>query len=316
MRKLLPLLLLLAACTGTSEPPLDILLATGSGNQVVFYPSGPEEAESVGSWDVGEEVVDLLRPPGESRLWVLTPAHLLAFPLSGGSLKSAPDQTEAEFSFELETDCSQGRLRSGQEKLLLTCGGGNVWTVPLSAPQLQPLDTSGDDPATLYLLGPDDVVTRLVPGLNGFSIDYADSHFEVDSGQVASGLQAIWNDQTLEVALEGETQTLLYTWTAGSPDAPQQSGEPVALTGLSFIFNYGSGVVLGGDGGYIIRRPDKDDLKRTSPADYGLYTPNLYAYLAANGKLTVIDLLDPALTEHPRLFSEQPRGLVWLPVGE
>ncbi|WP_457631152.1 hypothetical protein [Oceanithermus sp.] len=320
MRKALLLsLLLLAACTGTSEPPLDLLLAVGSGDQVVFYPAGTAEAGAVGQWSLGAAVVDLLRLEGESRLWVLTPDRLLAYPLSGGSLTSPPAAVAPSVSLEIGADCSGGRLEAGSARLLLDCGGGLVWTAPLGAPALETVDTSGDATGTVYLLGPDDRLTRVAPTLTGFTLDYPgeeqDYSFTVYAGAAVNDLAARWSAGTLLVALATDVDVRLYTWSPGT-DPPKSAGDPLALTSVRAIVPLSDGWLIGGDGGYVVRRSQTDDLRRTTPVDRGLVTPNLYCYLAAAGRLTVLDLLDPELAEHPRGFPADPRGLAWLPVGE
>ncbi len=320
MKKLLlSILLLLVACTGTSEPPLDLLLAVGDGGSVAFYPAGSDDAVAVGSWSIGEQVVDLLRLEGESRLWVLTPSKLLAYPLSGGTLTSPPSETAASVSLEPGADCAAGRLLPGEARLLLDCRGGNVWTVPLAAPELDPLDTSGDEAETVYLLGPDDLLTRVTPTLEGFQLKHPGSgsgySYTVDTGTATDHLVAVWSGETLLIAVDSGSETRLYVWAAGS-DPPKLSGDPFPLTGVAVVLPLSDGWLIGGEHGYLIHRQQKDDLQRPTPTTAALVTPNLYAYLAGPGKLTVLDLLDPALREHSRSFPASPRGLAWLPVGE
>jgi len=323
VKKLLLLaLLFLVACTGTSEPPLNLLLAVGDGNRVVFYPSGPDAAVAVGSWDLGEAVADLVRLEGESRLWVLTPQALRAYPLSGGALDQAPAQPAALVTLDLDpgVDCGQGSLLPGNDELLLDCGGGKVWTVPLANPALTPVDTSADGPSTLYLLGPEDLLTKLTPTAGGFELRYPgpgeDYHYSVATAE-PSGLSAAWSSEgVLAIAVDDGQNTTLYTWTAASGDPPKPSGDPLTLSGVRFVLPLAEGWLLGGEQGYALRRPDKPDVVRQKPASCGLVDPNLYAYLGAPGRLVVLDLLDPALGEHERAFAAAPRGLVYLPVGQ
>ena len=319
MKKLLLLLFLLAACTGTSEPPLDLLLAVGDGNTVAFYPAGSEDSAVVGTWSIGADVVDLARPEGEARLWVLTPDKLLAYPLSGGSPTSPPNAAAAAISLETGTDCSSGLLDSGETQLLLDCRGGHVWTVPLATPALDPIDTSEDDENTIYLLGPGDLITRLTPTPGGFQLKHPGPgqgySLTVDVGTTANHLTAAWSDKTLLIAVDAGGDTRLYTWNDDS-DPPKPAGNPVPLTDISSVLPLNDGWLIGSRQGYVVRRPKKDDLQRPTPVTAALVTPNLYAYLAGPGRLTVLDLLDPSLSEHQRNFSTTPRGLVWLPVGE
>lgn len=321
MKKLLlPLLLLLIACTGTSEPPLDLLLATGDGNAVVFYPAGTDDAAPVGSWNLGMEVVDLLRLEGESRLWVLTPDRLLAYPLSGGTLSSPPAQSAPGTTLEPTEDCSNGKLVGGATHLLLDCGNGHVWTIALANPVLTPVETVDDDEGTIYLLGPDDQLTKIAPQLDGFELRYPDPDgeltYDISTAEGVDRLTAKWTDEELMIAVDSGYDVKIYTWTAASSDPPKTAGDPLPITGLTTILAVNDDWIVAGEGGYVLRRKNEEDFRRTTPVQTGVVTPNLYAYLAADGKLTVLDLLDPALAEHPRSFPARPRGLVWLPVGE
>ena len=319
MKRLMFLLLvLLTACTGTSEPPLDLLLAIGSGNSVVFYPAGVDDAAPVGSWGIGAEVVDLLRPSGEPSLWVLTPARLLVYPLSGGSLSAPPSQTSASASLELGVDCASGRLIVGEARALVDCRNGSVWTVPFAEPALEPVATNEDEAGTIYLLGPGDQLTRIRPTPGGLELVYPGSDpYPFAAGVESDRLAAAWAEEELLIAVDTGIETRLYTWNANSSRTPEPAGDPLdGLTGLATILSLTGGWLIGGDEGYVIRRTDKDDLSRPTPVYRGMTTPNFYAYLIAADDLLVIDLLDPLLQEHRRSLSADPSGLAWLPVGE
>ena len=317
-RLMLLLLVLLAACTGTSEPPLDLLLAVGSGNSVVFYPAGVDDAAPIGSWEIGAEVVDLLRPSGEPSLWVLTPARLLVYPLSGGSLSAPPSQTSASASLELGVDCAGGRLTAGEARALVDCRNGSVWTVPFAEPALEPVATNEDEAGTVYLLGPGDQLTRIRPTPSGFELEYPGlDPYPVFVGTGSDRLAAAWADEELLIAVDDGIETRLYTWNASGNEAPESAGDPLSgLTGLETVLPLTGGWLIGGDDGYVIRRTDKDDLSRPTPVYRGMTTPNFYAYLIAAEDLLVIDLLDPSLQEHRRSLPAEPSGLAWLPVGE
>lgn len=319
MKKLLFLLILLTACTGTSEPPLDLLLAVGDGNTVAFYPSGSDDASAVGSWDVGAEVIDLLRPEGESRLWVLTPSKLQAYPLVGGTLTSPPNLTAAEFSFDLGISCANGGLQTGEALLLLNCGGGHAWTLPFSSPALEPLNTSEDAANTIYLLGPDDLITRITFNFNNFQVQHPgpdlDYSYTVETDNPVDHLVAIWSQQVLYIAVDSGSDTRMYTWEVGDTP-PKPVGNPLPVTGVLTILPLKNGWLVGGKYSYVIHQFKKSDLLRIKPITTALATPNFFAYLAGPGELTVLDLLDTQLSEHTRSFPANPRGLDWLPVGE
>jgi len=314
------LAVLLAACTGTSEPPLNLLLAVGSGSRVYFYPAGVDDRADVGYWDLGDEVLDLARPVGEERLWVLTSSSLAAYPVAGGGLDRAPQAGDALVSLALPADCDSGRLRIGESHLLIDCGAGAVWLTSLSDPALVEVETSEDADGTIYLLGPDDRLTRVVPALDGFDLYFPADEEEglsVTSPVNVDHLLARWNADELLVALDSGSDVRLYVWQASSADPPQPSGDPLLLTGARALVPCGDGCwLVGGDSGYVLRRSDEDDVVRYTPVELGLVSPNQYAYLAADGRLTVLDLLDPLLSEHARTFPAAPRGMVWLPVGE
>ena len=319
-RLLLILLVWLAACTGTSEPPLDLLLAVGDGDTVAFYPAGSDDAAAVGSWQIGAAVVDLLRPAGESHLWVLTAGRLLAYPLRGGSLSSPPAETQAVFSLELPEDCSNGQLVSGEARFLLSCGNGTAWTVPLNAPALSPVETAGDDPQTVYLLGPDDLVTKIQPTPSGFELSYSaaaeNRSYTITTGSSLERLLAVWSEETLLIAADSGSETYLYRWNLNDSRPPQLVGDPLELSGIKTIIALNDGWLIGGDDGYACQLGDKDVIYRPTQIVEGLVTPDLFAYLAATGNLIVLDLLSQDLPEHRRSFVAEPRGLAWIAVGE
>jgi len=308
--------ILLVACTGTSEPPLDLLLATGSDSAVVFYPAGTEDAAPVGSWEIGEEIVDLLRPSGEPSLWVLTSTKLSIYPLSGGSLSSAPNQTDASAILELAGSCSNGRLISGDACALVDCRNSSVWLIPFAEPALEPVYTGEDEAGTIYLLGPDDQLTRVEPIPNGFKLEYPGiAPYQVLTESNTDHLEAAWAGEELLIAIDTGIETRLYTWTAGANEAPEPAGDPLSgFTALKTIIPLIDGWLIGGDNGYVIRRRDEGDHNRATPTRRAMTTPDFYLYIIGGEDLVVIDLLDPSLSEHHRSLVANPRGLAWLPV--
>ncbi|WP_457632166.1 hypothetical protein [Oceanithermus desulfurans] len=315
------LVLLIAACTGTQEPPLELLLAVGEGEQVVFYPAGTEPAAALGSWDLGATVLDLARPAGETRLWVLAPDALRAYPLAGVDVDQAPPAAPPTVELPLGTVCGAGTLQVGENHLLVDCGASGVWTVALANPALEPVDRSGDPEGTRYLLGPDDRVVRLRPGLQKFTLVYPNPpgdpiEHEVGGLVTVEALAADWDrQQRLGIAVDRLSDVVLYTWEAGSSDAPVYRGPALTLSGLRWIRPLPSGWLVAADSGYALRRSGQDDLLRNGDFRDAVITPDDYAYLVGPGRLLVLDLLDPNLSEHNRLAGGQARAVAYLPAG-
>ncbi|WP_456413665.1 hypothetical protein [Oceanithermus profundus] len=315
------LLWLIAACTGTQEPPLELLLAVGEGERVVFYPAGTEPAAALGAWDLGVTVQDLARPPGDTRLWVLAPDALRAYPVGGAQVDRAPDPAPPEVELPLGVVCADGGLRVGENHLLVDCGASGVWTVALASPALEPVDRSGDPEGTRYLLGPDDRVVRLRPGLQKFTLVYPDPPGDPIEHEVAGlvtveALAADWDrQQRLGIAVDRLSDVVLYTWEAGSSDAPVYRGPALALSGLRWIRPLPAGWLVAADSGYALRRSGQDDLLRSGDFRDAVITPDDYAYLVGPGRLLVLDLLDPNLAEHNRLAGAQARAVAYLPAG-
>ena len=312
---------LAAACTGTKEPPLELLLAVGEGDRVVFYPAGTEPASALGDWSVGAAVQDLARPVGEARLWVLTAGELLAFPLSGAALDHAPDPLPAEEQFSLGGTCHEGRLSLGERRLLVHCPQLGVWTVSLAAPALEPVDASSDPAGTHYLLGPDDRVVRLRPSADGFDFVYPDPPGDplehgVDVADTVAKLAGAWNDEgVLGIAAGRGTDVLLYEWSAGASEPPALRDPALELTGLRGLRALPGGWLVYADSGYVLRRRGQPDLRRSGGFRDVVITPDEYVYLVGPGRLLVLDLLDPDLGEHARSAGGQAGSVAYLPTG-
>ena len=153
MKKPWLLLIALAGCTGTSEPPTPAWLAIGSGKQVDFYdangfrPLGSDPALAQ-SWTLDDNLADLLF--FDKRLWLLLPDRLVALPVQ--KIQGPPEFT-VELEFPNGTDCSQGTLKAGEEKVLAICAQ-TPFAATIGSLEELPTPALRDDP--LYALGPDD----------------------------------------------------------------------------------------------------------------------------------------------------------------
>ncbi|RDI96603.1 hypothetical protein DV704_01975 [Meiothermus sp. QL-1] len=213
MRKtLLPLLLLLAGCTGSSEEPTRALLAVGvatlTNNQpgtpaeIRFYetrtlqPGSTDPPRRVGSWPLDAAPVALFYrrslEGGNDQLWVLTPDRLRRYNASLLRLDSVGSPSLDGLDVPLNTDCSRGYLRPGQSRLLLVCPPTDqsrpieayqAWLIPYNATTLpdsinfsDPNLTRLDAPARLAL-GPSDQLLYLTPSQMG-RYDFTNPYLE------------------------------------------------------------------------------------------------------------------------------------------
>ncbi len=314
-------LLFLAGCTGTQEPPLKILLAVGEGQKVVFYPAGTGEAGPLGSWDIGVTVVDLARLVGEKRLWVLTASHLRAYPLQGSREDHAPDAAAPALELELGGECAAGKLVTGEQALLVNCGDLGLWTVHASVPALKPVDREGDPDGTVYVLGPDDRVVRLQPGMQDFTLVYPNPpddpiRHEVTLPEDLEALSADWNGELLGIAAGFSSSTSLYLWEAGSKDEPSEHGSEPDLSGLRWIQALPDGWLIVGKDAYVLRlNKNMQDPRSGSFVDAAV-TPDAFVYLVGPGRMVAIDLLDPDLTEHGRSVGADARTVALFPTSD
>lgn len=320
LASLILLVWLLAACTGTKEPPLELLLAVGEGTRVVFYPAGTEAAGDVGAWELGATVVDLARPAGAARLWALAGDELRAYPLAGSRVDRAPDAVPPEVVLDLGGACSAGTLQAGEQLLLVDCGALGVWTVALANPALEAIDRTGDPEGTRYLLGPDDRVVRLRPGLQKFTLVYPDPpgdplEHEVAGLVAVEGLAADWREDRLGIAVDRGSDTALYAWTAGSAEPPALQ-DRIEAQNLRWLRALPGGWLLAFENAYLVWRKGRDRAPKSGSFYDAVVTPDDYAYLVGHGRLLVLDLLDPNLAEHDRTVGAQARTVAYLPTNE
>ncbi len=145
MRRLFLLFLLalaLAACEGTQEPELPVVLLAADDGGVSFYATAAlrrGEADPLGRWALSG-IQDLAS--GE-KLWVLTATELRRYAIDGFTGDAAPPEGDAlETAWPLPDGCTGGHLALGAREVLVFCAPERVWRLEKGA-------TSGDEPAAL-----------------------------------------------------------------------------------------------------------------------------------------------------------------------
>lgn len=162
---LAPLLGLLAACTGTQEPPLPALLALGGEGEVqLVKASSLQEGrlETVATWSKAG-LLDLAYTQG--RLFLLFPGRVEAYDTGGFSEASAPENLLAQKPLP---DCTGGYLRLGENLLLIVCPSlPAAYAWPLTGGELTPVNLTGLDPSARLALGPGDRLAYASPSALG-----------------------------------------------------------------------------------------------------------------------------------------------------
>lgn len=173
MKKLWPLVLLLAACTGSQEPSLPALVAAGSGEKVGFFRAKDLQggaAVPVATWPA-PGLQDLAYAGAFRRLYLLFPDRLEAYATSGFTETSVPQGPPVVQA--LPADCTGGYLRLGQNRLLVHCPRAQrAFLLGLPDPGTpQEADLTGLDPAARLALLPQgglDLLAYLTPAAMGF----------------------------------------------------------------------------------------------------------------------------------------------------
>jgi len=310
-------LLFLAACTGTYEPETPVVLVGAAGNELRFFDAGAlnhgEAAAPIGSWDLGEAVLDL--GYAEGRLFVLTETRLLRFASGGVTLTAMPDVAAAKTG-EWTLSCGgSGYLRLGAREVLAVCGD-KAWRlsqVATSGAALTPVDL-GPYPGWLALAlvydkaDASDRLLVLEGAASGATLRWKDTEVALSQpGDVAGGW-LFWDPVTGRVAagLEDgfEDHDTLYQWTPGEAAAAVLGQADLGPKGLFGAF--GDWVFFGDRGALWSAGSPKTThkLDATGVAAAWLH-PDLYLYLAEGSRLSVFDA---AASPPERLFTRYGLG--------
>ncbi len=292
---LILLALVLAACEGTAERPLPIMLVASDGSELRFYPSGrlrQGEVHSVGTWSLAG-VQDLAAGNG---LWVLTTSELRRYRTDGFTPDVVPPEHEnRDAVWNLETDCSGGHLALGAEKLLVVCPGARAFLLNQNADPSTPLarvETGG-------FAGFDPLDLALFPSNEGdvLAVAYARTegwHFELRRGNtpiLSRDLSEPSTAEPIRLHLDPSEGTL---WVLAGRElfgfdgvslkkrARAQTAHPDRLTGdLGRVVAYGEGYLF----------LDGTSRSEADFTDYqaGWIDPDLYLYLASGETLRILD---------------------------
>ncbi len=325
MRKgLLLLLFLLAACTGSQEPPLPALLAAGSGDEVRFYKASDLQrglATPVAAWTT-PGLQDLAYWGSQGRLYLLFLDRLEAYDTSGFTETSAPQNLQATAPLP---GCAGGYLRLGQNRLLVHCpGAGKAFLFPPGLEDPLEADLTGlEAPLRLALLpqGALDLLGYLTPNALGFRPPHDPGGSprlekllpERPLSQGPFDLRADGSRGRL-LGLGGTaTETRLYTLQGEALQSRKVLGDFPRLARLAL--DPVAGLAVFGQGFQVLEPRESPHLEAFQTFAAGLVGQDAYLYLAAGSLLYVYDLVPspPQRAALPSLgFS--PKALAFLPV--
>jgi len=288
------LALALAACEGTREPELPVVLLAADDGGVSFHLTRAlREGSSgaLGRWSLAG-VQDLA---ADEKLWVLTDAELRRYATDGFTEDAAPAEGDAlEAAWPLPDGCAGGHLALGEREVLVFCAPERVWRLEKdAAPDDEPaaLDTadfagftpldlalfptdSGDRPALAYARASGWHFELLGEG-PAFARDLATpERAEPLRLHLAAAEGALWALAGGELwRFDGSTLT---------KKAVAEEARPEQLTGdLGVAVAYGEGfLMLSGDERYEVAYP---------LVAAGWLDPDLYLYLATGEYLLVYD---------------------------
>lgn len=167
----LPLLALLAACTGSQEPRRPALLGALEAQALRFYqtrglPQG--QVNPVGLWSFAEAPKDAAYASG--RLYLLFGNRLEVYTTQGFTETQVPDPSAAlQETVNLPQGCTGAYLRLGQDRLLIACQeAGRAYLWPLGGGDLVAADLTGLDPNARLALGPGDRLAYLTAQALGY----------------------------------------------------------------------------------------------------------------------------------------------------
>jgi len=304
---ILGLLLLLAGCTGTSEPELPMLVAAADATSLHFLKAraaNQGQLAEAGTW-AKTGVLDLATLGG--KLFVLTKDALARYDLAGFTEDTVPGEAAAlDASWPL-SGCDAGYLRRGRTDLLVVCGSDAVFRLPNAAtaagpPQGEPgTGTLAGFQPLAFALYPDNgagkdrlafAYTRPGGGwhLEIVGDDPTSPYFQKDLATPTPTTMAFHlatDSGTLGLVLSDGTQSALYAFDG---QLKRVAGVPRRLSHLAG--DLGLWAAFGEDGYLVVQGQAKAEA--TYPAfQAGWFHPNFYLYLASSTGITVLDVASP-----------------------
>jgi len=241
--------LTLASCTGSSEQPIQALVAVASNGvdnkyQILFYASStlqPGDLSTttptpVGSWTLNEPIVAIryqrnLADPSDNKFWVLSQTRLRRYSTKNMTISNVGTPIP-NFEQLLGVDCSLGYLRPGPNKLLVVCPKINTsttppsesttelptaWLIDVNNPVLDPANPlqltgfTGLDriPVRLALTNSDQLM-YLTPGFIGLGSDITDTTTQKNLRSLQTPPDPNANPKELAIATDSGGSTRAY----------------------------------------------------------------------------------------------------------
>ncbi|WP_022798352.1 hypothetical protein [Thermus islandicus] len=324
MKKLWPLVLLLAACTGSQEPSLPALVAAGSGEKVGFFRARDLQqggaASPVATWSA-PGLQDLAYAGAFQRLYLLFADRLEAYPTSGFTETSVPKNLLVVQA--LPADCTGGYLRLGQNRLLVHCPRAQkafLLGLPDPGPP-QEADLTGLDPALRLALLPQgglDLLAYLTPAVLGFRPAQdpgATPRLEKPLDpplQTPLDLRADGQGRLLGLGTT-PTEVRFYALQGEGVSSRKVLGDFPGEARLALDPAVGLGVY--GQGFQVLEPRDSGPQEVFTTFAAGLVGQDGYLYLAAGTLLSVYDLVpSPPQRVATSSLDFAPKALAFLPV--
>ncbi len=301
---ILGLLLLLAGCTGTSEPELPMLVAAADATGLHFLKAraaNQGQLAVAGAW-TQTGVLDLAVLGG--KLFVLSQGALARYDLAGFTEDAVPGEAAALEARWPLSGCDAGHLRRGRTDLLVVCGPGAVFRLPDAATAAGP---PGKEPGTDALAGFDPLAFALYPdgaaGKDRLAFAYArpgggwhleivgddpnTPYFQKDLAAptptgIAFHLAAV--SGALGLVVSDGTQSTLYAFDGRLKTL---AGVTRRLDGLAGDLGLWAAF---GEGGYLVVQGQAKAEASYPAFRAGWFHPDFYLYLAADSGITVLDV--------------------------
>jgi len=317
------LTLVLAACTGSQEPPLPALVAAGGSGEVHFYKASDLQrgtGSPVATW-TAPNLQDLAYSNAFRRLFLLFPDRLEAYPTAGFTESAAPQGTPATAS--LGVDCTGGYLRLGANQALAHCPGANrafLFALPdLGSPR--EADLTGLPSGVRLALFPQgglDLLAYLAEGTLGYrpAADPTGTPFqEVSLPSLTPTELRLDPGGRLLGAGRTATDTLFLAWNGVENPTSQSLGlfpGPVRLA-LDPV----QGLVAYGQGFRVLSPRDSGARNAYTAYAAAAVGQDAYLYLARGSFLEVYDLQQNPLPTYPQATASMgfsPNALAFIPV--